>query len=125
MSEEHAADPDDGGKDVEEEPDHHGAAILAGSAAFASPGPRFASALRFAEPRAQRRTDLLGLRVHRCGERAQATAQRVDLVEQVQHDRHGLVIDGEFDAQLADEPYPRDVDFMEEITAGPAFGTHP
>jgi len=53
-------------------------------------------------------------------------AQLVDLVEQREHQRHGVLLDRQIVAQVADQAEPRDVEVGEGGLGAPAaLGRHP
>ena len=90
--------------------------------------PAHRPAARRGWPRSRSRigAGLVRLLLDRVGQRAELAAQRVDLVEQREHERHGLLLDREVVAQVADQAEPRDVELGEQrLAAAPARRPHP
>ena len=59
-------------------------------------------------------------------ERLHLAAQLIELVEQGEHQRHGLLLDREVVAEVADQADPRQVEVREHrLRAGPAFRLEP
>src|SRR6266851_4349208 len=69
--------------------------------------------------------DLGGLAFEGGAEAAHLAAQAVELIEQPEHQRHRLVVDREFAADLEDQLDPRDVNLMEQPAPACLIGQDP
>src|SRR5579872_5483853 len=56
-------------------------------------------------------------RVDRGGERLEAPAQRVELIEEVENHGHRLLVDRKLAPQFDDETHARHIDIMEDVVA--------